>query len=510
MTAHINENEERKNSQSTATTSMIYRDDSTGMLVGGAALLVDALGPFSTDSYLPSLPMMVSDLRGGSAALVVMALQLSLLTRLAFSTLPFTSIKNNDKFALKAFLLSGVVFCGTSVAASYCNSIWLLCVFRIIQGAAEGNFVGSSAIAPFLLRPENSFPSSVSALKPLYVVLSPCIGGLISHFLSWRWVFRVQGAWSLVNIIVVCLAYFTSSDRSTEQSHFRDSCSFSQSTNDRAPHPKSSIRSRAGGLLRDRMFVGLCGVTSLFMAQTLGLLYAAPFFIHSYYNISTVKCGLLLGSIPFAGILGSMIFKMFGIRPTESCYQFLTVLWLLISIVFYVEAALDLYTKWYYLFIPIYCSAAVGFSLGPLTRFIISESTSDNSVALDLQNAIQIVVSTSGSLMVSIGEPSDPHRTLYYMFNCTAVGVVWFLVVCGFEHVGRSIAKLNAKQHERAHLLEETTDGGSEIGNSTVGSIPSVVDWSQQALFWPSNSLAGSFGSGVRRDPCEGSPSTPI
>jgi DHA1 family bicyclomycin/chloramphenicol resistance-like MFS transporter len=155
----------------------------------GLALLLTmlvALGPVSTDLYLPSLPGIAADL-GASAAQAQLTIGLFIA---GFAAMMLVCGPLADRFGRRPVLLAGMaIYVVASIACALSPTIRLLLVARFLQavGASVGPVLGR-AIVRDLYGPREAgrilgYMASAMALAPL---IGPFIGGWLEVAFGWR------------------------------------------------------------------------------------------------------------------------------------------------------------------------------------------------------------------------------------------------------------------------------------------------------------------------------------
>jgi DHA1 family bicyclomycin/chloramphenicol resistance-like MFS transporter len=169
---------------------------------GGAGLavlltLLVALGPVSTDLYLPSLPGIAADL-GASAAQAQLTIGLFIG---GFAAMMLVCGPLADRFGRRPVLLAGLaIYVLASIACALSPTIGLLLAARFAQalGACVGPVLGR-AIVRDLYGPREAgrilgYMASAMALAPL---IGPFIGGWLEVAFGWRanfWALTAFGA----------------------------------------------------------------------------------------------------------------------------------------------------------------------------------------------------------------------------------------------------------------------------------------------------------------------------
>lgn len=184
----------------------------TALLAG-----LSAIGPLTTDMYLPSLPDIARQL-SASTAQVQLTIS-AYLFGFAIGQIFYGPI--SDRRGRKPVLLAAVgLYCAASMACALSTSIEMLIVSRAFQAlGGSGGIVLARAIVRDLYSGaragrELSLIGSVMALAP---VLAPIIGGVLQTGLGWRSVFFTLVAAGLSGVCIVWLLLpETLGERATE------------------------------------------------------------------------------------------------------------------------------------------------------------------------------------------------------------------------------------------------------------------------------------------------------
>jgi MFS transporter, DHA1 family, multidrug resistance protein len=164
---------------------------------GRLVLLLGALsafGPLSMDMYLPGLPSMARDLSAPAwaAQLTITASMVGL----AGGQLVAGPI--SDALGRRRPLLAGLAaYMAASLLCAMAPTIWLLLLFRVIQGAAGAAGI---VIARAIVRDLHTGVAAARTFALLMLVnglapiLAPLIGGELLHVTDWRGIFVVLAA----------------------------------------------------------------------------------------------------------------------------------------------------------------------------------------------------------------------------------------------------------------------------------------------------------------------------
>jgi len=154
--------------------------------------LIDVLGPFSTDSYVPNQPQMRRELHTTNI-LTGLTLQLNWLSK-GFATLVVGAMSDRPEVGRKGALLRtfvayviGALGCFATPTATY--GIFTLIAFRVFQGVGESGTTVCTAVARDALEtPERRVRvvTMITSLRLSAIAISPTIGGLIGDAYGWR------------------------------------------------------------------------------------------------------------------------------------------------------------------------------------------------------------------------------------------------------------------------------------------------------------------------------------
>lgn len=172
--------------------------------IGTSAILIGgvALGPISTDLYLPSVPSIGRDL-GADVAATQLTLSI-FLAAFAVAQIPVGPL--SDRFGRRPIFLAGIaVYALASVACAFAPSIELLIAARAIQaiGACTGVVLGRAIVRDIYGRDRAArmlaYIGSAMALAPM---IGPILGGMVQGALGWRWNFAILTSFGVVTLML--------------------------------------------------------------------------------------------------------------------------------------------------------------------------------------------------------------------------------------------------------------------------------------------------------------------
>lgn len=167
--------------------------------------LLTALGPLSTDMYLPSLPAIAVTLHG-----TIAQAQLTLSAfLLGFAVGQFFYGPVSDKIGRKPVLLFGLGLYGiASLLCTAAGSIEMLSLARFLQAlGASGPIVLGRAIVRDLYEGPRAGRelSRMAMIMGVVPALAPILGGLVAVVVGWRGIFVLMVAFSLALATTVAL-----------------------------------------------------------------------------------------------------------------------------------------------------------------------------------------------------------------------------------------------------------------------------------------------------------------
>jgi len=248
-----------------------------------------AIGPFSTDMYLPAFPAMAEGLRASlgevERTLTVYFFGLAL-AQLIYGPLA-------DRYGRKPPLIAGLIlYVVSSLGCALAGDITTLTGWRVLQalGAAAGMVVPRAVVRDHYTTQDAARALSMMMLvMGLAPILAPLIGGQFLP-LGWRSLFWVMTA---IGLVLLTAAGLT----------MRESL---------APENVHALNWRTilgnyRGLLRHRGFMAHSLAGGLGQAGLFSYLAASPHLFIEVYGIPAQYYGLLFGSNALAFIVGSQV-----------------------------------------------------------------------------------------------------------------------------------------------------------------------------------------------------------
>lgn len=247
-----------------------------------------ALGPLSTDFYLPALPSITAAL-GTDVAHTQLTLSVYLfgfaIGQLAYGPL-------SDRYGRRPVLLFGVaVYVVASVACVFAASIDALIAARFLQalGACAGPVLGRAVVrdvyGPHDAARMLSYVGTAMAIAPL---VGPLVGGWLTVWAGWRATFVFLAAYSVVLVVAIALML-----RETNP-HLNPS----------AGRPVE-IWTNFATLLRDRRYRGVLLCNALAYSSLFAFISGSPFIFIGMFGFTPQQMGLAFGLMVSGYMAGS-------------------------------------------------------------------------------------------------------------------------------------------------------------------------------------------------------------
>jgi DHA1 family bicyclomycin/chloramphenicol resistance-like MFS transporter len=257
--------------------------------------------PLSMDAYLPALPELGRSLHASPTA--VGATLTACVIGLSLGQLVMGPV--SDSVGRKRPLLAGLaVYIAASIACALAPTVWLLVVFRLVQGFAGATGI---VIARAVARDRHSgvelarFIGLMLGVTGAAPILAPLVGAAILHVTSWRGIFVALAA--LIAVLLVASSLWLDESLPEERRH--------------PPGLASSFRAFAR-LLADRRFVGYALSGALPFGALFAYVSASPFVLEDIHGLSPQLFSVVFAvnavGIVSATQLSARIVHRFGAR----------------------------------------------------------------------------------------------------------------------------------------------------------------------------------------------------
>jgi DHA1 family bicyclomycin/chloramphenicol resistance-like MFS transporter len=255
-----------------------------------------ALGPLSTDLYLPSLPT-IGAAFGADTATVQLTLSV-FLAGFAVSQLIYGPL--SDRFGRRPMILGGIVlYFLASLACAYAPSIEVLILARFGQalGACVGPVLGRAAVRDIYGRERAarmlSYMGMVMALAP---AVGPILGGIVEVHFGWRANFLALAAFGLTMLVATLVIL-----PETNQWKSRD-----------ATRPGRLVANYLG-LLRHRSYIGYVLVVACAYSGIFSFISGSSFVLIGLLGLSPDVYGFCFAAIVVGYMLGAFLSGRFTV-----------------------------------------------------------------------------------------------------------------------------------------------------------------------------------------------------
>ncbi len=271
----------------------MFKPQSTAVIITLAAAV--ALGPLSTDMYLPSLPNLTTVFDT-----TVDRVQITLsvfLYGFAFAQLVYGPLA--DRFGRKPVMLAGLaLFIMASVGCVQSSTIEELILFRFLQalGACGGPVLGRTMVrdihGPVNAAKVLSMMGSIMALAP---AIAPVIGGYMVVWFEWSSTFIFLCCYAVIAFLFITFKVPESL----------------------APENRSSLKplvilNNFWTLLKHREYIGYSLCCSFIFSGLFAFLSGAPFVLIDFFNVPAQHSGIFYAVASCGFLSGTLIAQRIG------------------------------------------------------------------------------------------------------------------------------------------------------------------------------------------------------
>ncbi|MBN0987193.1 Bcr/CflA family multidrug efflux MFS transporter [Amphritea pacifica] len=306
----------------------MFRPTSTAVIVTLAAAV--ALGPLSTDMYLPSLPGLT---RVFDTSVDRVQITLSVfLYGFAFAQLVYGPLA--DRFGRKPVMLGGLLlFVLSSLGCAVATTIEQLIFFRFLQalGACGGPVLGRTMVrdihGPVNAARVLSMMGSIMALAP---AIAPVIGGYMLAWFEWRAVFIFLTGYAIASMLLIAFKVPES-----------------LADKNRSSLKPLVILGNFGLLLKHREYLGYTLCCSFIFSGLFAFLSGAPFVLIDYFKVPAQHSGIFYALASGGFLSGTLIAQRIGCRTgINGVLQRGTVISVLAGLSMVLPALLDIHHLW--------------------------------------------------------------------------------------------------------------------------------------------------------------------
>lgn len=244
----------------------------------------------ANDMYLPALPKIVLDLH------CTVHLAQQTLTTWFLGTIALTLFLGplSDRLGRRLILFFGAeIFIVSTLFCAFASNIYILLLARFFQGCSVGT-IGTAGYSSIHESYDTIKAMKILALMGSVVVLAPALGplagGIVLHWLSWRWVFILLSLWGSLGWL---LLYWIMPETNPKAN--------------RKPLNWGMVSKNYYNIITNRKFILN---TLLYCSIFFGLIAwiaAGPFLVMMKFNYSAIMFGLFQALIFSSLILGAHV-----------------------------------------------------------------------------------------------------------------------------------------------------------------------------------------------------------
>jgi DHA1 family bicyclomycin/chloramphenicol resistance-like MFS transporter len=265
--------------------------------------LLSAVGPFAIDMYLPALPAISADLNASTAA--TQGSLMAFFLAVALCQIVYGPV--SDSFGRKAPLYFGsALYVVGAIGCSFALTIEWLIFARFIQGvgACAGMTIPRAVVRDLHTGHEAARLMSLLMLVfSVSPILAPLTGSAVIAFGSWREIFLIMAAASVLSLALVFFAL-----RETRPQA------------ERIPFDLRTITASYVELFRDRNYLGLVFIGGFGMASFFSYLGSSSFIYIDHFGLTPTQFSFAfsVNAIAFIGMaqLSGYFGKRFGLHRT--------------------------------------------------------------------------------------------------------------------------------------------------------------------------------------------------
>lgn len=282
-------------------TEMVRNISPTSSMTIGLLTLLIVLPMLATDIYLPSLPQVAVDLAANHAT--VMLTLTAYMIGYAFSLV--LSGMASDRYGRRPVIMLGItLFCVSSFACAFADSITTLISFRFLQALGGGC---GTLLARVVVRDLFDYSNQVRVLSYLSAglalspTLGPILGGYLATAFGWRAPFFFVAALSCVAWLVT---FFLLKETCPVENRHRISV--------------SSVLTQYRMLLTHRTFIAYTLIISLAWSVYFSFLASSSFILQKIFGLSQIEFGFAFALVIAGYVAGTIVTrKQIGRRSID-------------------------------------------------------------------------------------------------------------------------------------------------------------------------------------------------
>lgn len=360
----------------------MFKPQSTAVIVTLAAAV--ALGPLSTDMYLPTLPGL-TQVFNTSIEQVQVTLSIFLF---GFAVAQLIYGPLADRFGRKRILLGGLaLFTAASFGCAQSATIEQLIMFRFLQalGACSGPVLGRTMVrdihGPVHSARVLSMMGTIMALAP---AIAPIIGGYMVIWFDWSSTFIFLTSYGVITLLLITFKV----------------------PETLLPENRSSLKPAVilgnyGTLLKHRVFLGYTLACSFIYAGLFSFLSGSSFILIDYFKVEEQHYGLFFAMVVLGYMVGTQIAQRVGpVIGINTMLKRGAILGAVSGITMLVPALFDLHNLWLTISTQVLFMMAVGIVMPQAMAGALAPFPTIAGTASSLLGFTQSLIAASAGLLV--------------------------------------------------------------------------------------------------------------
>ena len=375
--------------------------------------LLAAIGPLSTDVYLPAFPDMAREL--GATNSQIQATLAGSLIGLGVGQLVAGPL--SDALGRRLPVIVGMAAHALfSVGCALAGDIEVLIVLRVLQGlAGTAAAVTAMAVVRDLFTGERAatLMSRLMLVMGLAPVLAPTVGGFMLQIMSWRGTFVFLAA---AGVVLLLAAVFWLPETHPAERRM-------------PPHPRATAAAYLG-LFRDPVVIAMAVGSAASAATLFSYISGSSFILQDQFGLSPQTYALVFGSIGLAMIAGGqlnpILLRRFGLVRTELGSSIASVV---VAVVLVVLVARGIGGVVGFVVPLFFAMALVSMHNANLSVIALHRQGRSAGTAAALMGAVRFAVGGAMAPIVGLVTRESPLPLALIMLGTSMVGLAAYLLV---------------------------------------------------------------------------------
>ncbi|MEH6579686.1 MAG: Bcr/CflA family multidrug efflux MFS transporter [Amphritea sp.] len=389
----------------------MFKPQSIAVIVTLASVV--ALGPLSTDMYLPTLPGL-TQVFNTSVDEVQITLSVFLL---GFAVAQLVYGPLADRFGRKPVLLAGLaLFTTASLGCATATTIEDLILFRFLQalGACCGPVLGRTMVrdihGPVHSAKVLSMMGTIMALAP---AIAPILGGYLVVWFDWTSIFIFLTSYGLICIVLILFKVPESLE-----------------AENRSSLKISMIARNYATLLRHKTYLGYTLTCSFIYAGLFAFLSGSSFVLIDYFKVKEQNYGLFFTIVVLGYMAGTQIAQRVGSRIGINTMLFRgAILGTVSGTLMLIPSLFDLHNLWFLISMQTLFMMAVGIIMPQAMAGALAPFPRIAGTASSLLGFTQSLIAASAGLLVGHYHSGTPTTMALSIAAMGALSLLSFVLL---------------------------------------------------------------------------------